>query len=95
MVLRFAAGVAEDVAEFVFHPDPTVEPNEDGSKTVRFTAGGVEEMCWHLVTWGTAVTVERPARLRRRLFADACRARTTVSRNECPHPRWTNSVRSR
>ena len=67
VVLRFAAGVAEDVAEFVFHPDQTVEPNDDGSTTVRFTAGGVEEMCWHLVTWGTAVTVEQPARLRRRL----------------------------
>lgn len=67
VVLRFAAGVAEDVTEFIFHPDQTVEPNDDGSTTVRFTAGGVEEMCWHLVTWGTAVTVERPARLRRRL----------------------------
>jgi len=67
VVLRFAAGVAEDVAEFVFHPDQTVESNDDGSTTVRFTAGGVEEMCWHLVTWGTAVTVEQPARLRRRL----------------------------
>ncbi len=67
VVLRFAASVAEDVAEFVFHPDQTVQPNEDGSTTVRFTAGGVEEMSWHLVTWGTAVTVERPSRLRRRL----------------------------
>ena len=67
VVLRFAASVAEDVAEFIFHPDQTVEPNDDGSLTVRFTAGGIEEMSWHLVTWGTAVTVERPARLRRRL----------------------------
>ena len=67
VVLRFAAGVAEDVAEFVFHPDQTVEPNVDGSTTVRFTAAGVEEMCWHLVTWGTAVTVEHLALLRRRL----------------------------
>ena len=67
VVLRFAAGVAEDVAEFVFHPDQTVEPNDDGSTTVRFTAGGVEEMCWHLVTWGRRSPVEHPARLRRRL----------------------------
>ena len=67
VVLHFAASLAEDVAEFVFHPDQTVEPNDDGSTTVRFTAGGVEEMCWHLVTWGTAVTVEQPPRLRRRL----------------------------
>ena len=67
VVLRFTASVAEDVAEFVFHPDQTVEPNDDGSLTVRFTAGGIEEMSWHLVTWGTAVTVEQPVRLRRRL----------------------------
>ena len=73
VVLRFAATVAEDVAEFVFHPDQTVEPNDDGSLTVRFTAGGIDEMCWHLVTWGTAVTVEQPARLRRRL-RDMCGA---------------------
>ena len=67
VVLRFAASSAEDVAEFVFHPDQILARNDDGSTTVRFTAGGVEEMCWHLVTWGTAVTVEQPARLRRRL----------------------------
>ena len=67
VVLRFAASSAEDVAEFVFHPDQILARNDDGSTTVRFTAGGVEEMCWHLVTWGTIVTVEQPPRLRRRL----------------------------
>ena len=67
VILRFDARVAADVAEFLFHPEQTVEQNDDGSTTVRFTAGGVDEMCWHLVTWGTAVTVEHPARLRRRL----------------------------
>ena len=60
-----------DVAEFLFHPDQTVARNGDGSTTVRFTAGGIKEICWHLVTWGTAVTVEQPACLRRRL-ADMC-----------------------
>ena len=67
VVLRFDARVAADVAEFLFHPEQTVTRRDDGSRTVCFTAGGVEEMCWHLVTWGTAVTVEAPARLRRRL----------------------------
>ena len=67
VVLRFDARVATDVAEFLFHPEQSMKRNEDGSTTVRFTASGVEEMCWHLVTWGTAVTVEHPARLRRRL----------------------------
>ena len=67
VVLHFDGRVAADVAEFLFHPEQTVKSNEDGSMTVRFTAGRVEEMCWHLVTWGTAVTVEQPARVRRRL----------------------------
>ncbi len=67
VVLRFAARVAEDAAEFVFHADQTMERNDDDSITVRFAAGGIEEMCRHLVAWGTAVTIEQPAGLRRRL----------------------------
>ncbi len=43
----------------------------DGTLTVRFTAGGLDKMCRRLVTWGDSVTVERPARLRRRL-AEMC-----------------------
>ena len=35
----------------------------------RDMAGGIDEMCWHLFTWGESVTVEKPARLRRRLAA--------------------------
>ena len=45
VVLRFAARVANDVAEFLFHPDQTVERSSDGSMTVRFTAGGIKEIC--------------------------------------------------
>lgn len=67
VVLRFNADAARDAAAFLFHPDQTVTENKDGSVTVRFKAGGIEEMCWHLVTWEDGVTVEKPARLRRRL----------------------------
>ena len=45
----------------------SMEENADGTLTVRFTAGGIDEICWHLVTWGGSVTVEDPARLRQRL----------------------------
>ena len=69
VVLRFDAGAARDAAAFRFHPTQSVEENEDGSLTVRFEAGGLDEMCWHLLTWGESVTVEKPARLRRRLAA--------------------------
>lgn len=67
VVLRFNADAARDAAAFLFHPEQTVTENEDGSVTVCFKAGGIEEMCWHLVTWEDGVTVEKPARLRRRL----------------------------
>ena len=50
VALQFAAQMAQDVNHFVFHPDQTVTPNADGSLTVRFTAGGLDEICWHLVT---------------------------------------------
>ena len=67
VALRFAAEVARDASAFLFHPDQTVTENEDGSLTVRFKAGGLDEMCWHLVTWQDSVTVEQPLALRRRL----------------------------
>ena len=71
VVLRFEARAAGDAAAFVFHPSQSTEEHDDGSLTVRFRAGGIEEMCWHLYTWGDSVTVEKPIRLRRRL-AEMC-----------------------
>ena len=69
VVLRFAAQAKRDAAAFLFHPSQSLEVNADGTLTVRFTAGGIDEMCWHLVTWGDSVTVEKPARLRCSLAA--------------------------
>ena len=67
VVLRFAPSAARDASTFVFHPDQAIKPNDDGSLTVRFEAGGIDEMCWHLFTWGESVTILEPARLRKRL----------------------------
>ena len=67
VVLRFNASVAGDASRFLFHPSQSILRNPDGSLTVRFQAGGLDEMCWHLFTWGASVTVEKPASLRRRL----------------------------
>ena len=67
VVLRFDAGAARDASAFLFHPDQVIEENGDGSLTVRFTAGGIDEMCWHLFTWGESVTIERPTHLHKRL----------------------------
>ena len=67
VVLRFDTVAARDASPSVFHPDQRVEENGDGSLTVRFKAGGIDEICWHLFTWRGSVTVEKPVRLRRRL----------------------------
>ncbi len=64
VALRFASEVAVDAGSFLFHPGQEMETNEDSSVTVRFRAGGTREMCWHLFTWGDAVTVEKPVKLR-------------------------------
>ena len=76
VTLRFDPSVASDVTAFLFHPDQTISENDDGSLTVHFTAGGINEMCWHLFTWGDSVTVERPKALRQRL-AQMCSALAT------------------
>ena len=76
VTLRFDADAAPDARAFQFHPGQTVSENDDGSLTVRFTAGGINEMCWHLFTWGDSVTVERPKALRQRL-AQMCSALAT------------------
>jgi predicted DNA-binding transcriptional regulator YafY len=64
VVLRFTPEAAEDAAGWLFHPSQIVERAADGVLTVRFRAGGIQEMCWHLFTWGTAVTVVGPEELR-------------------------------
>ena len=68
VVLRFAPEAADDAAGWMFHPSQSVEREADGALIVRFRAGGVQEMCWHLFTWGTAVTVCEPASLREEMF---------------------------
>lgn len=64
VVLRFTPEAAEDAARWSFHPSQNVVYETDGSLTVRFRAGGAQEMCWHLFTWGTAVTIVAPDALR-------------------------------
>jgi len=67
VVLRFTPEAADDAAGWLFHPSQSVARELDGALTVCFTAGGVQEMCWHLITWGTAVTVVAPKILRLQL----------------------------
>jgi len=67
VVWRFVPRAAAEAKEHVFHPDQTLEEREDGSLIVRFRAGGLQEMAWHLFTWGPDVEVVEPQALRREL----------------------------
>ncbi len=60
---QFSADAAPLARQFVFHGSQTFEPQDDGSLIVRFRAGGLLEMAWHLMSWGQHVTVLAPAEL--------------------------------
>jgi predicted DNA-binding transcriptional regulator YafY len=74
VVLRFVPEVADEVAAFQFHPTQTITREPDASTIVRFRAGGLREMAWHLFTWGEAVRIVAPAELRRTMRALLVRA---------------------
>lgn len=63
VVWKFAPHAAETAAAFTFHPTQTLEPQPDGALIVRFRAGGLLEMAWHLLSWGDAVEVLEPPAL--------------------------------
>jgi predicted DNA-binding transcriptional regulator YafY len=68
VVLRFSPEVADEVATFQFHPTQTLMREPDGSVIVRFRAGGLREMAWHLFTWGEAVRIESPEVLKQTML---------------------------
>ena len=69
VVWRFAPEAAESAGTYRFHPGETKEPQPDGALLVRFRAGGLREMCWHLFTWAPHVEVLAPESLRQRYIA--------------------------
>ncbi len=64
VVWRFEPSVAAEAREYLFHPDQETEDRPDGSLMVRFRAGGLYEMAWHLFSWGADVEVIEPPELR-------------------------------
>jgi predicted DNA-binding transcriptional regulator YafY len=64
VVWRFRPDAASQARRYVFHPTQTIEEADDGSLLVKFQASGHLEMTWHLYSWGDAVEVLAPERLR-------------------------------
>jgi len=68
VVWRFKPRAAPFAQEWVFHPTQKMELQADGALLVRFRAGGLKEMAWHVYTWGGDLEVLEPAAL-----AEMCR----------------------
>ena len=64
VVLRFRTEAARNALRWRFHVNQTAEQAPDGSVTVRFRVSGMKELAWHLFTWGEAVEIVAPERLR-------------------------------
>lgn len=64
VVWRFSAEAAPLARTFVFHHSQSMEEEPDGKLVVRFRAGGLLEMAWHLLSWGDHVEAIEPAALR-------------------------------
>ncbi len=56
----FDKEVAEEASHYIFHPTQKMIKNKNGTLTVKFNAGGLMEMNWHLYTWGNHVKVIKP-----------------------------------
>jgi len=64
IVLRFLPKAASDARRYQFHPTQQTELASDGSLIVKFTAGGLQELVWHLFSWGDGVEIIAPDKLR-------------------------------
>ncbi len=60
---RFDKSVADVVSAWNFHHTQKMHHREDGRLDVSFKAGGLQEMAWHLMTWGKLVEVIKPKKL--------------------------------
>lgn len=73
VVWRVAPEAADEARTWIFHPSQHLEDAADGSLLVRFRAGGLREMCWHLFTWGGAIEVLEPPELKAELAENLAR----------------------
>ena len=64
VIWRFSPEAASEARFYLFHSTQKITDEPDGSLIVRFRAGGIREMCWHLFRWGDQVTIISPAVLR-------------------------------
>lgn len=63
VVWRFTPEAAAHAEDFQFHPSQSFEYDGESRLIVRFRAGALLEMAWHLCMWGDQVEVLEPPEL--------------------------------
>ena len=74
VVLHVLPGGMEDFKNFRFHASQTVQELSDGSALVRFRASGMQELVWHLFSWGSKIEIIEPVSLRQSMTSDLTEA---------------------
>lgn len=64
VIWRISAAAAGEARAWLFHPTQVFEDQPDGSLVVRFHAGGLREMCWHLFSWRGEIEILAPQSLK-------------------------------
>lgn len=82
VVWRVTPEAAADARDYVFHPGQSVEELPDGSLIIRFRAGGLLEMAWHLFTWEGRVQIIEPPELASVMKRELRRARAALPRSD-------------
>lgn len=70
VILHVLPGGMDDLKNFRFHASQTVETLPSGGALVRFRASGMQELVWHLFSWGSKVEIIEPVTLRQLMTSD-------------------------
>jgi predicted DNA-binding transcriptional regulator YafY len=70
VILHVLPGGMDDLKNFRFHSSQTVEALPSGGALVRFRASGMQELVWHLFSWGSKVEIIEPVSLRQLMTSD-------------------------
>lgn len=61
--LLFDKTMAQEAAQYNFHPTQKGKLNDDGTYTVTFKASGDKEIMWHVFKWGASCKILAPKSL--------------------------------
>lgn len=78
VVWRVDKDKADEALSYQFHPSQEIELQKDGSLIVKFEAGGMKEMCYHLFSWEGSIEIIEPVELKNMMIELLDKVRCSV-----------------